>query len=239
MLLVLRIPPRLLQSERALSRGHWNDLADGFKAALRSASMRTVLVAWGIASLAMGAATVSEIFLAKNTFSAGDFGYGLLYASIGCGLVLGSFASAAAFARWGVAAVYGGSLALVGVGYFGAGVSPNVWVAAACCVVSGVGNGAAIVCNAILVQRGTFDLLRGRALTFVMSSTYVLVGIGEVLGGFLVHHTGPRWIWAVAGGALLVAGFAGWLMARNLGGETAAEAERVRPQDSTPVAAAN
>jgi MFS family permease len=239
MLLVLKIPPRLLQSERALSRGHWNDLADGFKAALHSASMRTVLVAWGIASLAMGAATVSEIFLAKNTFSAGDFGYGLLYASIGCGLVLGSFASGAAFGRWGVAAVYGGSLALVGVGYFGAGVSPNVWVAAVCCAVSGVGNGAAIVCNAILVQRGTFDLLRGRALTFVMSSTYVLVGIGEVLGGVLVHRTGPRWIWAVAGAALLVAGVAGWLMARNLGGETAAEAERVRPQESTPVAAAN
>jgi MFS family permease len=239
MLLVLKIPPRLLQSERALSRGHWNDLADGFKAALHSASMRTVLVAWGIASLAMGAATVSEIFLAKNTFSAGDFGYGLLYASIGCGLVLGSFASGAAFGRWGVAAVYGGSLALVGVGYFGAGVSPNVWVAAVCCAVSGVGNGAAIVCNAILVQRGTFDLLRGRALTFVMSSTYVLVGIGEVLGGVLVHRTGPRWIWAVAGAALLVAGVAGWLMARNLGGETAAEAKRVRPQESTPVAAAN
>jgi MFS family permease len=240
MVLVLQIQPRLLQSERALSRGHWNDLADGFRAALHSASMRTVLVAWGIASLAMGAATVSEIFLAKNTFSAGDFGYGLLYASIGCGLVLGSFASASAQARWGVAPVYGVSLALVGAGYFGAGVSPNVWVAAVCCAVSGVGNGAAITCNALLVQRGTFDLLRGRALTFVMSSTYVLVGIGEVLGGVLVHHTGPRWIWVVAGVALLVAGVAGWLMARNLGGEVAAEAERARPQEpTTPVAAAN
>lgn len=239
MLLLLRIPPRLLQSERALSRGYWNDLGDGFKAALRSPSMRTVLVAWGIASLAMGAATVSELFLARNTFSAGVFGYGLLYSAIGSGLVLGSFVSAAAFARWGVATVYGVSLALVGVGYFGAGVSPNVWVAAVCCIVSGVGNGAAIVCNALLVQRGTFDLLRGRALTFVMSSTYVLVGIGEVLGGVLVHHTGPRWIWAVAGAALLFAGLAGWLMARNLGGETAAEQERPRPQESAPVPAAN
>ena len=28
--LVLRISPRLLQSERALSRGHWRDLRDGF-----------------------------------------------------------------------------------------------------------------------------------------------------------------------------------------------------------------
>jgi MFS family permease len=239
MLLVLKIPPRLLQSERALSRGHWNDLTDGFRAALHSASMRAVLVAWGIASVAMGAATVSEIFLAKDTFSAGDFGYGLLYAAIGCGLVIGSFVSAAAFARWGVAAVYGVSLALVAAGYFGTAVSPNVWVGAACCAVAGVGNGAAIACNALLVQRGTFDLLRGRALTFVMSSTYVLVGIGEGLGGLLVHRTGPRWIWAVAAAALAVAAVVGWLMARNLGGETAADAERARPQESAPVAAAN
>jgi MFS family permease len=69
-LLVVRIPPRLLQSERALSRGHWRDLRDGFKATLRSPSMRAVLVAWGIASLATGAANVAEIFLAKHTFSA-------------------------------------------------------------------------------------------------------------------------------------------------------------------------
>jgi MFS family permease len=77
--LIVRIPPRLLQSERALSRGHWRDLRDGFEAALRSPSMRAVLVAWGIASFATGAGAVSEIFLAKNTFSAGDFGYGLFY----------------------------------------------------------------------------------------------------------------------------------------------------------------
>ena len=43
--LLVRIPPRLLQSARALSRGHWRDLADGFAAALRSRSMLAVLVA--------------------------------------------------------------------------------------------------------------------------------------------------------------------------------------------------
>ena len=65
--LLVRIPPRLLQSERALSRGHWRDLADGFVAALRSPSMRAVLVGWGIASLALGGTNVAELFLAKNT----------------------------------------------------------------------------------------------------------------------------------------------------------------------------
>jgi MFS family permease len=235
--LLVRIPPRLLQSERALSRGHWRDLADGFGAALRSPSMRAVLVGWGIASLGAGATAVSEIFLAKDTFSAGDFGYGLLYGAIGVGLVIGSWASASALARHGVARVYGASLALMALGYSTTAASPNVWAAVACCVVCGIGNGGAIACNALLVQRGTFDLLRGRALTFVMSVTYVLVGIGQGVGGVLVHRAGPRWIWGGSGAALLVAAIAGALLAGRLGSESAAEAE-VRP-DTPQVATAN
>jgi MFS family permease len=236
--LLVRIPPRLLQSERALSRGHWRDLADGFVAALRSPSMRAVLVGWGLASLAIGGTNVAEPFLAKNTLSAGDFGYGLLYGAIGSGLVLGSFASAPALARYSVARVYGVGLAVLAAGYLAVAVSPNVWVAAACCVVTGIGNGAAIACNALLVQRGTFDLMRGRALTFVMSVTYLLVGVGDGLGGLFLHHAGPRWIWGGAGGAVLVAAVAGSLLARKLGGESAAEAE-VLPAERAPVAAAN
>jgi hypothetical protein len=38
---------------------------------------------------------------------------------------------------------------------------------------------------------------------------------------------------------LFVAALAGSLLARNLGGETPAEAEGIRAADSTPVAAAN
>jgi MFS family permease len=214
--LVVRIPARLLQSERALTRGHWRDLGDGFVAVLRSRSMLAVLVAWGIASLAVGAANVSEIFLAKQTFSAGDLGYGLLYGAIGAGLVLGSFASPWALGRFGVARTYGASLALMGIGYAATGASPNVWAAAGVCVVLGVGNGCAVASNALLVQRGTFDVVRGRALTFVMSATYVLVGVGNGVGGLLLHPLGPRWIWAGAGGTALLAAVAGWAIARDL-----------------------
>jgi MFS family permease len=236
-LLVVRIPARMLQSERALSRGHWRDLGDGFRAALRSPSMRAVLVAWGIASLATGAANVAEIFLAQQTFSAGDVGYGLLYGAMGAGLVLGSFSSAAVLARSGVARTYGASLTLMAMGYVGAALSPNVWVAAVCVLFAGVGNGGAIACNALLVQRGTFDLMRGRALTFVMSITFVLVGVGNGIGGLLLARTSPRWIWGACGIGLLVAALAGRLLARNLGSETPAEAELRR--EAAPVAAAH
>ena len=105
------------------------------------------------------------------------------------------------------------------------------------CLFSGVGNGAAIACNALLVQRGTFDLMRGRALTFVMSITFVLVGVGNGIGGLLLDRMSPRWIWAACGVGLLVAAVAGRLLARNLEGEAPSEAE-VRCE-AAPVAAAH
>jgi MFS family permease len=203
--------------------------------------MRTVLIAWGIASLALGGSTVATIFIAKNTLSGGDIGYGLLYGATGVGLVLGSFASAFVLGRFGVARVYGGGLLLMAVGTLGVAVSPDVWVAAIGCVVNGVGNGVAVTCNALLVQRGTFDLLRGRALTFVMSVTYVLVGIGMGIGGaFLrapVDPAVPRWIFGGTSALLLVAALASFVLARNLGGEAAAEAE-IASAERAPVAAA-
>ena len=238
-LFIVRIPASSLQSERALTRGYWRDLGDGFVATLRSRSMVAVLVGWGIGSLGLGLANVSQIFLAKHTFSAGGFGYGLLYGAIGAGLVLGAFFGPQLLERLGVGASYGWGLAVMALGLVTAAVSPNVWVAALCCVVLGVGNGTAVLCNALLVQRGTFDAMRGRALTFVMSATYVAVAVGELAGGSFVHDgvapDVPRWEWGIAAAALAVAALSGWAIARKLGGETAATGEHA----PAAVAAAN
>ncbi len=198
--LVVRIPRRLLQSKTALTRGHWRDLTDGFVAVLRSRPLLAVLIGWGIASLGIGAISLSEVFLAKNTLHAGDFGYGLLYGGIGTGLVIGSWWSSAVVERFGTGRAYVGALAVMAVGFGAGAASPNVWIAAVCCLVGGVGDGVAIVCNALLVQRGAADRIRGRALTLVMSATYTLNGAGVVIAGAVVHVTGSRWIWA--GGAV-------------------------------------
>ena len=127
---------------------------------------------------------------------------------------------------------------VMAAGALGASVSPTVWVAACCTALLGIGNGAAIACNALLVQRGTFDVVRGRALTFVMSLTYLLVGCGSALGGLILHDAGARWVWAGAGLMMIVAAGAGTVLARRLGGETAAAAERM-PPERPPVAATN
>src|SRR5262249_14464294 len=144
--LVFQIPARLLQSETALSRGHWRDLADGFVAVIHSRPLLAVLISWGIAAVGQGAVNVSEIFMAKNTLDAGDFGYGLLFASIGTGLVIGSLWSSPAIERAGIGRAYAGAMLVMAIGIGAGAVSPNIWVAAVCCFVLGIGDGIAIVC---------------------------------------------------------------------------------------------
>jgi len=217
--LILGIGRRLLQSTEALSRGHWRDLADGMRLVVGARPLLTVLVAWTIATAGIALVDVGEPFLAKDTFSAGDFGYGLMFGSIGLGLALGSMGVALSLERRPVGSVYGGAIGVAGLGYGLAAVSPNVWVASACCVVGGIGNGGANVCNALLVQRGAPDELRGRAFTVIMSTNYLFFGVGFVVAGLMRDAIGPRWVWATAGLLFAVAALTAWVLAHDEGSE--------------------
>jgi len=220
--LIARIPSRMLQSETALTRGHWRDLGDGFLVVMRSRPLLAVLAGWGIACLGIGAANVAEVFLAKNTFHAGDFGYGLLYGAIGGGLVVGSFAGSTMLERFGPARTYAAALVVMALGFGGAAVSPNIWVASVCAVAGGIGDGAAIVCNAVLVQRGAADDMRGRALTLVMSATFLATAAANGIAGALLHSVSPRWIWGGAAVSYVLAAVVGYLLARERPVESAA-----------------
>jgi MFS family permease len=223
--LVARIPARLLQSTTALTRGHWTDLKDGFAAVLRSRPLLAVLLGWGLASLASGAISVSEVFLAKNTLRGGDFGYGLLYGGIGTGLVLGSFWSNVLVERIGIARAYASGLTLMALGFGVGAASADIWMAAGACVIGGIGNGVAVVCNALLVQRGIGDDMRGRALTFVMSATFGLTGIGTIVAGAFMPADGARWVWLAGAIVLLAAAGLGYALARDAQDKAAAPAE--------------
>ena len=108
----------------------------------------------------------------------------------------------------------------------------SVWVASACVVVLGCGNGAAVVCNALLVQRGAPDELRGRAFAVLMSSNVALLVLGMVVAGQVTDTVGPRWVWAVAAVAAAAAAVVGFLLARRVG-----RAAPVAPAEPLPVTA--
>jgi MFS family permease len=107
------------------------------------------------------------------------------------------------------------SLGLMALGTGLAAAAPDVWVAAACVVISGAGNGAAVVCNALLVQRGTPDALRGRAFAVLMSTNVAMLTLGLIVAGHLTDTVGARWIFAAAAAAYALSGAIGLALARR------------------------
>ena len=167
---------------------------------------------WNIVFLGNAAVNVGEVVLAKVSLGAGDFGFGLLVGTSGLGLTIGSIAATSLLDRFGTRLGYACSIGLMGIGFGLAAVAPTLAVAMIGVLVGSFGNGIAVVCNALLVQRGAPDALRGRVFTVIMSSNYTAFGLGMVAAGPLVDEFGARWLWAGASVAFLVgAATAAWL----------------------------
>jgi MFS family permease len=214
-LLVLPIPSRLLQSDRPIGRGHWSQLSEGFAVVRASRPLLCVLLAWSIVMFASGIVNVAEIFLAKESYDSGDFGFGLLWSGSGVGLIVGGLTAVRLIQR-DLPTAYVRLLGVFAVGVVCAAAAPNVWVGAAAMMIAGFGNGGAVVANITLVQRGAPDFVRGRAFTLLMSVNYAVLGFAFVLAGPLTDAIGARWAYALSAGII---GLALVVARRLLGGE--------------------
>ena len=235
--LVARIPERKLRSEDPLTRGHWRDVADGIKLVVTARPLRTVLIVWNVALIGSGFVNVAEVFFAKDTLDAGDLGYGALLTASGVGLALGSFLSAPSLGKVGLRRNYVGALVLMAVGWGAAALSPTIWLAVLFVVGGAAGNGAVVVCNRLLVQRGAPDQYRGRALATIMSSNYALVGLAMAAAGVLIDVFGARPIWIAASVIFLLSALVALVMTAWLPVEVAEEHDAFEASSESAVAA--
>ena len=110
----------------------------------------------------------------------------------------------------------------------GAAAAPNVWVAAVSVAVAGTGNGAAVVCNALLVQRRAGPAPRP-CVHAAHEPNYVVLGIGMIAAGPLTDELGPRTVYRR--GLSAVAALVGLLLARGVAmGVRPAEASAAEPE---------
>jgi MFS family permease len=212
--LVALIPGRLLQSDRPIGRGHWGDLSDGYDVVRRSRGLMCVLVAWSVVMFASGGVNVAEVFLAKESYGSGDFGFGLLWCGSGIGLVAGGIAAPSLIAN-GIATAYVRLLLVFAFGIAGAAAAPGVWIGAISMMLSGFGNGGAVVANITLVQRGAPDPMRGRVFTALISANYAVFGIALVFAGPVTNALGARWVYAGSSVLILVAAATAWHFLRE------------------------
>ena len=82
-------------------------------------------------------------------------------------------------------------------------------------VVAGFGNGLAFPITVLIVQRNTPDHLRGRAFTVIISVHNAVLGLAMVTAGALTDSIGPRWVYVLAAGLLVLGGATAFALFRR------------------------
>jgi MFS family permease len=199
-----RIPLSRPQPETSAS--FIRELRDGFSYLAGTRVPLAIVVGAFVTILTINATTPAEVFLAKETFDAGDAGYGLLVGLWGGGMVLGSALMAVLVGRVGLIPLYFLGIFASALALAGAGVSPTFALALGALTIAGVCNGTDNVATDTILQKRVPDAFLGR----VFAARFLALNAGEALaypaGGLIVDAIGPRPTYLLAAAATAVAG---------------------------------
>jgi MFS family permease len=138
-----------------------------------------------------------EVVYAKETLDSSSLGFGVLLATWGVGIMIGS----ALFARARGRSL--GTLVLVSTGAIGAGYAvmagaPTLAVACIGSVLGGTGNGVQWVAVMTALQEAVEDRYQARAAGLLESTLAAVPGLGYIIGGVLTALVSPRLAYAVS-----------------------------------------
>ena len=186
--------------------GFGEDLRSGFAYLARSRVPLAIVLGAFLTVLTINISIPAEIFLAKETFDAGDAGYGLLVGLYGGGMVLGSALMVALGDRVRLLPLYFFGIFAMALALLGTGLSPTFGLALGALVVAGIANGTENVTTETILQKRVPEAFLGR----VFSVRFLGFSVGEILaygmGGAIVDASGAQFTYLLAGAATAAAG---------------------------------
>jgi MFS family permease len=211
--------------------GFFGELRAGFGYLARARVPLAIVLGAFLVTLTANAAIPAEAFLAKETFDAGDIGYGLLASLWGGGMILGSVLTAVLGDRTNLMPLYFVSIFATALAFAGVGLSPTFALALGAIAVAGTANGVENVATDTVLQRRVPDAFLGR----VFAARFLTFSAGEAIaypiGGLVVDVLGPRSTYLVAGAATAAAGLLVLLVAAVVPSRIAVtDEQRSRPK---------
>ena len=204
LLSTIRLPA--LERDGGEQEGFFVELRAGFGYLARARVPLAIVAGAFLATLTANATIPAEAFLAKDTFGAGNVGYGLLASLWGGGMIFGSALTAVLGSRTSLTLLYFLSIFVTAVAFVGVGLSPTFVLALGAVAVAGVANGVDNVATDTVLQERVPGAFLGR----VFAARFMTFSAGEALayalGGLLVDATGPRPTYLLAGAATAAAG---------------------------------
>ena len=186
--------------------GFGEDLRSGFAYLARSRVPLAIVLGTFLTVLTVNITIPAEIFLAKETFDAGNAGYGLLVGLYGGGMMLGSVLMVTLGDRVRLLPLYFLGVFATALALVGAGLSPTFGLALGALAVAGVANGTENVTTDTILQKRVPDAFLGR----VFSVRFLGFSVGEIfaygMGGAIVDSSGARFTYLLAGAASAAAG---------------------------------
>jgi MFS family permease len=205
-ILLSRVPLPRLRRESEEEEGFVRELRSGFGYLIGARVPLAIVVGAFLTILTINATVPAEVFLARDTFAAGDVGYGLLVSLWGGGMVLGSAMMAVLGDRINLVLLYFLSIFVGALALVGTGLAPAFVLALGALTVEGAATGIDNVATDTILQKRVPEAFLGR----VFSIRFLGYSAGEALaypaGGLLVDAFGPRSTYILAGIATATAG---------------------------------
>ena len=203
-ILLSRVP--LPRREGVEGEGFVRELRSGFGYLIGARVPLAIVVGAFLTILTINATVPAEVFLARDTFAAGDVGYGLLVSLWGGGMVLGSAMMVVLGDRINLVLLYFLSIFVGAFALVGTGLAPAFVLALGALTVEGAATGIDNVATDTILQKRVPEAFLGR----VFSIRFLGYSAGEALaylvGGLLVDAVGPRSTYVLAGIATAVVG---------------------------------
>jgi MFS family permease len=204
LLSTIPLPHPARQSEE--EEGFIRELRSGLGYLLGARVPLAIVLGAFLTILTINATVPAEVFLARDTFGAGDAGYGLLVSLWGGGMVFGSAVMAVLGNRINLVLLYFLSIFVGACALVGTGLAPAFVLALGALTVEGAATGIDNVATDTILQERVPDAFLGR----VFSIRFLAYSAGEALayplGGMLVDTVGPRSTYILAGIATAAAG---------------------------------
>jgi MFS family permease len=197
----------LPRPQREEEEGFGRELRAGLGFLARTRVPLAIVIGAFLTILTINTTIPAEVFLAKETFGAGDVGYGLLVSVWGGGMALGSALMVALGGRVALVPLYllsifAGALALVGTG-----LAPVFVLALGALMVEGIATGIDNVATDTILQKRVPDAFLGRVFAVRFLSYSAGEALAYPLGGLIVDSIGPSSTYLLAGIATAAAGF--------------------------------
>jgi len=240
--LIVGIGTRLQSSRVAarIGRAHWREVRSGLSLVRRDRHLSAIFLIWSWATLAYAGVNVAEIVLTTHAYGVGSVGFGIFVACFAAGIVVGNVVAMQFIERLTVFGGYRASFLVTAAGAALCAVSPGLALGCVGAVIFGVGNGIGLVCNMTLIQQVVSDDRRGQIFAVLGSLVQMFTLVGTLIAGPVTVAVGPRWMWGISAGLLVLGYFNAVMLAAVRGARDhrpAIAVPRIEAGGETPAAA--